>query len=246
MNKTVLVVDDHPMFRDAMTRLVEEPGGRRVICAATAEEGLHKVREQPVDLVLLDLGLPGASGVDAITLFRQTCHATVVVVSASEHRQEIASAMRAGAGAVVSKGVSREVLQLTVEQALNGTLQPAAHHKWIRPAGQLAVGQELGRGLTPRQQEIATLLMNGHPNKEIGMRLGLAEITVKTHLTAIFRLLGVVNRTQAVVAIRRLGVDCAETLPAPVTLPAPLDALPMRTAAMERPSHSGTGWGASA
>ena len=48
MNKTVLVVDDHPMFRDAMTRLVEEPGGRRVICAATAEEGLHKVREQQI------------------------------------------------------------------------------------------------------------------------------------------------------------------------------------------------------
>lgn len=245
MNKTVLVVDDHPMFRDAMTRLVEEPGGRRVICAATAEEGLHKVREHPVDLVLLDLGLPGASGVDAITLFRQASHATVVVVSASEHRQEIASAMRAGAGAVVSKGVSREVLQAAVEQALNGTLQPAASHKWIRPTGQLAVGQELGRGLTPRQQEIATLLMNGHPNKEIGMRLGLAEITVKTHLTAIFRLLGVVNRTQAVVAIRRLGVDCAETRTPQVTLPAPLGDLSTRLP-MESGLRQAEGWRASA
>ncbi len=245
MNKTVLVVDDHPMFRDAMTRLVEEPGGRRVICAATAEEGLHKVREQPVDLVLLDLGLPGASGVDAITLFRQASSATLVVVSASEHRQEIASAMRAGAGTVVSKGVSREVLQSTVEQALNGTLQPAASPKWIRPTGQLAVSTEPGRGLTPRQQEIATLLMNGHPNKEIGMRLGLAEITVKTHLTAIFRLLGVVNRTQAVVAIRRLGVDCAEALPAQVSLPAPLGDLSTRLP-VESGLRHGEGWRATA
>lgn len=206
--KTVLVVDDHPMFRDALSRLVEERGERRVITAASAEDGLHKVREEHVDLILLDLGLPGAGGVDAIALFRGACDAAIVVVSASEHRQEIASATRAGAKAVISKGVSRDTLQETVDQALEGTLP--VQQNWIRPAGLLAVGEEVGRGLTARQQQIALLLMNGHPNKEIGMRLGLAEITVKTHLTAIFRLLGVVNRTQAVVAIRRLGIDFAE------------------------------------
>ncbi len=204
MQKTVLVVDDHPMFRDALSRLVEEPGGRRVLTAASAEDGLHKVREEPVDLILLDLGLPGAGGIDAIALFRAACNAMIVIVSASEHRQEIASATRAGAKAVISKGVSRDTLQDTVDRALAGTLP---QQNWIRPAGLVAVGDEVGRGLTARQQEIAMLLMNGHPNKEIGMRLGLAEITVKTHLTAIFRLLGVVNRTQAVVAIRRLGID---------------------------------------
>ena len=64
--------------------------------------------------------------------------------------------------------------------------------------------------MTPRQQEIAVLLLKGHSNKEIAARLDLAEITVKTHLTAIFRLLGVVNRTQAVGAIRGLGLDNAE------------------------------------
>lgn len=208
MNKTVLVVDDHPMFRDALSRLVEEPGGRWAIGVATAEEGLQKVREYDVDLVLLDLNLPGACGVDAIALLRNACKAPIVVVSASEHRQEIASATRAGASAVVSKGVAREVLLDTVERALTGRL-PAVAQAWIRPVGQVAVAGELGRSLTPRQREIAALLMNGHPNKEIGMRLGLAEITIKTHLTAIFRLLGVANRTQAVVAIRRLGIDSA-------------------------------------
>ncbi len=240
MNKTVLVVDDHPMFRDAMSRLVEEPGGRQVISAATAEEGLHRVRERPMDLLLLDLGLPGASGVDAIKLFRHACSAPIVVVSASEQRQEIASAMRAGAYAVVSKGVSRDTLQATIEQALNGTLQPeASPNKWIRPAGQVAMGKEMGRGLTPRQQEIATLLMNGYPNKEIGMRLGLAEITVKTHLTAIFRLLGVVNRTQAVVAIRRMGIDYSETIPERL----PTDSQPMRSSPLEAGAHSNARWG---
>lgn len=221
MHKTVLVVDDHPMFRDALSRLVEESGGRRVLTAASAEDGLQKVREERVDLILLDLGLPGAGGIDAIGLFRNACDAVIVVVSASEHRQEIASATRAGAKAVVSKGVSRDTLQDTVDRALAGTLPL---QNWIRPAGVVAVGEEFGRGLTARQQEIAMLLMNGHPNKEIGMRLGLAEITVKTHLTAIFRLLGVVNRTQAVVAIRRLGVDYSgQSTPVPVRQPSPAD-----------------------
>ncbi len=207
MQRTVLVVDDHPLFRKALVNLVESRGaGYQVIATASAEEGLQRVRETTVDLILLDLGLPGVAGVDAISLFRRATNAVIVVVSASEHRQEISAVTRAGASAVVSKGVSMETLQEVVEQALSNTLP---EQKWIRSAGSLTVGDEVGHGLTARQQDIATLLMNGHSNKEIGMRLGLAEITVKTHLTAIFRLLRVVNRTQAVVAIRRLGVNYA-------------------------------------
>ena len=206
MDKTVLVVDDHPLFRKALVSLVEETGAcSAVIAASSAEEGLARVAESKIDLILLDLGLPGAAGVDAITLFRRDCAANIVVVSASEHRQEVSAVMKAGACAVVSKSVSMDTLKDIVQRALEDSLP---EQKWIRPVGSLSLGNDAGRGLTARQQEIATLLMNGQSNKEIGMRLGLAEITVKTHLTAIFRLLGVVNRTQAVVAIRRLGVDC--------------------------------------
>lgn len=205
MDKTVLVVDDHPLFRKALVSLVEETQAcSTVLAAASAEDGLARVREGKVDLILLDLGLPGIAGVDAIALFRRASEAPILVVSASEHRQEVAAATRAGASAVVSKSVSMDALKDIVRQALHGTLP---EQKWVRPAGSLSLGEESGRGLTPRQQEIATLLMEGHSNKEIGMRLSLAEITVKTHLTAIFRVLGVVNRTQAVVAIRRLGLD---------------------------------------
>jgi DNA-binding NarL/FixJ family response regulator len=205
MEKTVLVVDDHPLFRKALVALVQETQAcDTVLAASSAEEGLQRVRESKVDLILLDLGLPGAAGVDAISLFRRTCDASIVVVSASEHRQEIGAATRAGASAVVSKSVSMDTLRDVVQKALSDSLP---EQKWIRPAGSLSLGNEVKRTLTARQQEIAMLLMDGHSNKEIGMRLGLAEITVKTHLTAIFRLLGVVNRTQAVVAIRRLGVD---------------------------------------
>jgi DNA-binding NarL/FixJ family response regulator len=205
MDKTVLVVDDHPLFRKALVNLVEETRAcAAVLAASSAEEGLQRVRENRVNLILLDLGLPGAAGVDAISIFRRNCDAPILVVSASEHRQEIAAATRAGASAVISKSVSMETLRDIVLRALADSLPD---HKWVRPIGSLSVGDEIGRGLTVRQQEIASLLMEGHSNKEIGMRLGLAEITVKTHLTAIFRLLGVVNRTQAVVAIRRLGIE---------------------------------------
>ena len=205
MNKTVLVVDDHPLFRKALVGLVQEsPACGEVIAVSSAEEGLQRLRESKVDLIFLDLGLPGAAGVDAISLFRRACTANIVVVSASEHRQEIAAATKAGAIAVVSKSVSMETLKDVMHRALTDTLP---EQKWIRPVGSLVIGDGVGRALTVRQQEIATLLMEGHSNKEIGMRLSLAEITVKTHLTAIFRLLGVVNRTQAVVAIRRLGID---------------------------------------
>jgi DNA-binding NarL/FixJ family response regulator len=206
MDKTVLVVDDHPLFRKALVSLVQETEAcSSVIPASSAEEGLQRVREGKIDLILLDLGLPGAAGVDAITLFRRACDAAILVVSASEHRQEISAAMRAGASAVVSKSVSMDTLKDVVQRALCVALP---EQKWIRPAGALTLtDSDAGKGLTVRQQEIASLLMDGHSNKEIGIRLGLAEITVKTHLTAIFRLLGVVNRTQAVVAIRRLGLD---------------------------------------
>jgi DNA-binding NarL/FixJ family response regulator len=208
MHRTVLVVDDHPLFRRALVDLVQQADPEATVAsAASAEEGLQKLREGVVDLILLDLGLPGAAGADAISIFRRACPAKIVVVSASEHRQEVAAATRAGASTVVSKGVSMDTLREVVQQAMTDTLPQT---QWIRPAGALALVDDTGRGLTARQQEIATLLMNGHSNKEIGMRLGLAEITVKTHLTAIFRLLGVVNRTQAVVAIRRLGVDYGE------------------------------------
>src|SRR4051812_14039284 len=112
MNKTVLVVDDHPLFCKALVNVLRETEGcSEVISAGSAEEGLARLRVGKPDLILLDLGLPGVAGVDAITLFRRSCAATIVVVSASEHRQTVNAALRAGAAAVVSKSLSLESLQ---------------------------------------------------------------------------------------------------------------------------------------
>lgn len=203
MDKVILVVDDHPLYRMALEGLVEQSGRARVVPAGSAAEGLQKLHHRHPDLVLLDLNLPGIAGADAVTLFRRACSAPVVVVSATERRQEVAAALRAGACAAVSKMATLDTLRRVIASALDATLE---HGQWFRETRQLRVDDE-GHDFTPRQHEIAALLLSGHSNKEIGIRLGLAEITVKTHLTALFRRLGVANRIQAAMAIRMLGVE---------------------------------------
>lgn len=204
---TALIVEDHPLFREALLHLVRttlthlEP-----VAASSAEEGL-KLEETLTDvrLVLLDPGLPGLAGAEAIAAFcRAYPAAPLVAVSASEDRREAMAALRAGAKVFVSKAVSTEVLGEALTRAAAGAVQPA---EWITPQGKTVVNEEESPVLlTPRQREILTLLSQGHANKEIGLRLDLAEITVKMHVSAIFRALGVANRTQAVLAARRLGM----------------------------------------
>lgn len=171
MPKHVLVIDDHPLFREAMVNLVEslEPHAH-VHRAGSAEEGAHLLRSRdPVDLVLMDLGLPGAAGVDAFTLVRRACEATIVVVSGSDHRQEVDAVGRAGATVVVSKGVPHEQLREVVRAALN---KESPGQGWIRPTQTFPVAKaqaQVASRLTVRQQQIATLLLHGHSNKEIDL-----------------------------------------------------------------------------
>ena len=151
----------------------------------------------------LDPGLPGLNGAEAIGAFAKLLPtAGLVVVSASEDRREATAAFRAGAKAFVSKAVSNEALGDLLKRVLAGTVQAP---EWLTPHGRTSAEDESST-LTPRQHDILALLAQGHSNKEIGLRLDLAEITVKMHVSAIFRALGVANRTQAVVAARRLGL----------------------------------------
>jgi len=207
MRKTVLVVDDHPLYQKALAGLVRELGlADEVYTAYSAEEGLRLLHDrEPPALLLLDLSLPGITGVESVRAFRRMCPlAALVIVSASDNRQETMAAARCGANAVVSKGADMEALRAIVIQALSGGL--AEGQKWVTPPGARSLASDMPLRLTPRQVEIVALLSHGMSNKEIAMRVGLAEITVKTHLSAVFRSLHVANRTQAVMAIRRFGV----------------------------------------
>lgn len=200
-----LVVEDHPLYRDALSHLLRPFfGDERTLRASTAEEGMRIARDtNDLRLVLLDMGLPGISGSEAIKIFRKLCPAaTLLVVSASDDRRDVAAALSSGATLFVSKALPSTMLINAVERVLSGQI---SEPEWVTPTGSLAVTSSNG-DLTTRQCEILELLAKGLSNKDIGLRLSIAEITVKMHVSSIFRVLGVANRTQAVLAARRLGL----------------------------------------
>ncbi|MBC5766249.1 response regulator transcription factor [Ramlibacter albus] len=200
-----VVVDDHPLFRAALATLVQTlyPDAH-VVCAGTAEEGLAaREASDEFRLVLLDFRLPTLNGAEAVRAFcKRFERAAVVVVSGSEDRREGDAAMRAGASAFLHKTDSMETLAQALRSVLAG--RPVAPN-WEQADGG-AMFAQAGADLTARQLEILAMVCQGLNNKEIGLRLGLAHITVKIHVSAIFRVLGVVNRTQAALAARRLGL----------------------------------------
>lgn len=194
-----LVVDDHPLYRGALATLVRSLFGADAVHEAGAAEAGLGLATRP-DLVLLDFRLPALNGAEAVAAFRQRFpQAVIMVVSASVERREAQAAMRAGARAFVHKTESMEAIADVIRQVVAGaTVEP----RWVAEGTQAPGGTDL----TSRQLEVLTMLCEGLSNKEIALRLGLALITVKMHVSAIFRSLGVVNRTQAALAARRLGL----------------------------------------
>lgn len=206
MSIIALIVEDHPLYRNALVELLGDIFGAAAVGAASsAEEGLRRAEASPgLAVILLDPGLPGMSGVEAVAAFRRVRPgAAVITVSASEDRRDAAAVLRAGAIAFVSKAASTEILADLVRRVRAGEVREPT---WITSSGPGRLAEQGGDELTPRQREILLLLCQGYPNKEIGLRLGVAEVTVKLHVSALFRVLGVANRTQAAHAARRLGL----------------------------------------
>jgi two-component system nitrate/nitrite response regulator NarL len=206
MTKTAIIIEDHPLYRDALIHLMQTIVGKsETVAVSSAEEGLRIAERLPnLALILLDLGLPGLNGIEAIIAFhRKLPLVPIIVVSASENRQEAAAALHAGAIAFVSKAVSAEVMTDAIQRLLAGAL---IEPEWITSNNKSKMRDELWPKLTERQHETLVLLSRGYSNKEIALHLGLAEITIKVHVSALFKALNVVNRTQAVLTARRLGI----------------------------------------
>jgi len=218
----ILVVDDHPLVREAMAQLVARLGGPvEVIDAPDCAAGLALARAHPdLDLVLLDLNLPGLRGIAALERFRRD-HPTlpVVVVSAFRDRHTVADVMRHGAVGFIPKSSGRDTIVNALRFVLAGSVYVPPEAALDEDAGhELSLASLRGHaapaatiGLTPRQGQVLALVMKGRVNKEICRELGLAERTVKAHLTAVLNALRVTNRTQAVIAANRIGLD-AEVL----------------------------------
>lgn len=207
MAGSALVVEDHPLYRDALTHVLQPIFGAAAVAATgSAEEGLRLAQHTPdLALILLDPGLPGIDGVEAVQAFRRKREdVPIIAISAADDRRGAEAALRAGAIAFVSKAASTDVVFDLVRRVIAGEVTTPV---WISASGVAAPGADAdAQALTPRQRDVLALLCGGHPNKEIGLRLGLAEVTVKMHVSSLFRLLGVANRTQAVLAARRRGL----------------------------------------
>jgi two-component system, NarL family, nitrate/nitrite response regulator NarL len=212
----VLVIDDHPLVQEGVATALEALGHDVDVIAATdSEQGMAAAAAHPdLDLVLLDLALPGMSGLGLIGALHQRFPSLpVVVLSALEDPENIRNAIGAGAMGFVPKSAPTRVLIEALQQVLEGNVSvpatlgatPAALPGSAAPGA--AAGNEPDAALlTLRQLEVLSRLCQGKTNKQIATELGLSEKTVKAHVTAIFKVLGVVNRTQAVLVARRIGM----------------------------------------
>ena len=208
----LLIVDDHSVLREGLSALLKQSNmDATVLLAKNASEGLAALDAHPdLDLVLLDLILPGVEGDEAIVSFgRKRPALPVVVFSSSEDPEDVRRAMAAGALGYVPKSANYQVLLSAIRLVLNGDLYVPTLMLNDFGGGSAPAQVPLSRQrplLTGRQIEILALLSRGDPNKSISRSLGLSEKTVKTHITAIFRALNVTNRTQAAAVGRKSGL----------------------------------------
>lgn len=205
----VLIADDHPLFREALASVVTEmTADAACIEAASFGEALARVRETPsLDLILLDLTMPGADGLGGLALLRHEAPAIpVVVVSATAERRTVLEAIRSGAAGYLPKSSSRATMIGALQLVMAGGVYVPGEVVRADPAG-------LGEGpmdsplapdrlatLTRKQLQVLDCLARGLSNKEIARALNLAEPTIKTHVSALLHKLHFKTRAQAIVA----------------------------------------------
>lgn len=205
----VLIVEDHPLFCDALSMTLRDILGISEIATASCmSDALDAIGSGEVpDIIILDLNLPDVSGMDGLLRMKSALPGTpVVVVSSLTDTKIITSVIRSGAAGFVSKDSPREVIAEAFETVWAGGLFTPAGYS--APSG-TSEGDEtqqfirrLGE-LTPQQGRILQYICEGKLNKQIAFDLSIAEATVKAHVTAILRKLGVQSRTQAVLVAQK-------------------------------------------
>lgn len=221
MGRQIIVADDHPLFREALKGAVSQlDPGVEFVEADSVATLLVAVEAHPgADLLLLDLNMPGAHGFNALAHVRGSYpQLPVVIVSADDDPQTIASALRFGAQGFIPKSTAAGQIGGAVNAVLAGEIYTPIGFSAARAASGSPEDLEVARRiaeLTPQQFRVLGMLCAGLLNKQVAYELQVSEATIKAHVTAILRKLGVTTRTQAVLAAGRLAVDRASVKPPP-------------------------------
>lgn len=216
-----LIVDDHPMIREGMVAVLKQfAPAADILQAGNGDSAIAKVQGTPqpgreaddtasaaVNCVLMDLNMPGLSGLSTLARMRELAPTLpILVFSSSEDPADVRRAFAAGASGFCPKSSGNDTLMAALRMVMDG-------HQYIPPlmllSQPLDAGSSEPRSLSPltdRQTEVLALIAQGLPNKLIARELDMQEKTVKGHVSAIFRALGAVNRVQAVEAARQAGL----------------------------------------
>ena len=212
----IVIADDHSLFRDGMRHVLSALSSDNtpvtVMEAGTLDEVLVLIENSPeLDLVILDLSMPGMSGAESIAQVKSLARgAAIVVISASEDRQDVMGALDAGASGYIPKSVRGQVMLSALQLVMvGGTYVPTlvlGDNGHGQPRANAADAANLRALLTERQIDVLRLLAEGRPNKEIARHLHLAEGTVRVHVNAVLKALSARNRTEAALAARNAGL----------------------------------------
>jgi len=211
----ILLVDDQRLMREGLRILLElEPDLKVVGEAEDGQAGLEAYEKLQPDVVLMDVRMPGMDGVEATWRLRERWpEARIIILTTFDDDEYIFEGLRAGAQGYLLKDVSGHDLAEAVRTVAAGgaLIEPSVARKVVAEFARLAppartVESGLAEPLSNREREILRLLARGLSNREIAMRLSLAEGTVKNYVTNILQKLGARDRTQAALRARELGV----------------------------------------
>ncbi|MCG6857536.1 MAG: response regulator transcription factor [Salaquimonas sp.] len=212
----IIVADDHPLFRDALRQAIDALASSRTIETAGDMGEVERLAgdADEVDLVLLDLAMPGSKGLSGLIRLRaQHPEIPVVVVSATEDSATIRRALELGASGFIPKSSGMAEIRAAVTAVLEGEIwAPSSNSEQNEEDVEFAELAGRLKTLTPQQGKVLGMLGEGLLNKQIAYELGVSEATVKAHVSAVLLKLGVESRTQAVIVLGRLGLAAGEEL----------------------------------
>lgn len=206
------IADDHPLFRNAILGVIKDHYPDAIITqSVNLDSTLSDLQQSDdTDLLLLDLHMPGSDDLFGLLMVREKFPSVpVAIISAAEETNIVNRAMGHGAAGYIPKSCSPQVIQNAIKCILEGNRWvPEKFEDYLTPVDceEKDLAAKIAT-LTPQQYRVLRYLREGWLNKQIGYEMGVTEATIKAHITAIFRKLGITNRTQAVIMLSKLSLN---------------------------------------